>query len=105
MVTSEKFENSQFSYRARLYSAVVRVDNLKEKPIYCLSFKYNIFSESDDGFNVQIENYLNPDQRIILFNEKGPLAQNRWYSAQVSIRDIKYQEFRVIKFLKTLFLT
>jgi hypothetical protein len=95
MITSDKFNATIDSYQSRLYSPVFQIqsnENLK----YCLRFKFNVQTKLNDGFNVNIENYQNPDEFKILFTFLGALKFDRWYSANIEIQNTEFTQNRVI---------
>lgn len=95
MITSEKFENSIGIYRSRFYSPVFQLpDGITD---FCLSFKYNIYSSSNDGFIVFMENYLDASQKVEIFSvDKTRLKINKWYSVSVQVKDVTYPQIKVI---------
>jgi hypothetical protein len=90
MITSDKFENAIGSFRSRLYSPVY--NRAKD---FCIRFQYNIYSQSDDGFRVYLEDYINPDDLNLIHTIIGPLPINKWYTALIEIKESVFNQFRV----------
>ena len=91
MITSEKFNVS--SFRSRFISPVYTLTNGQVD--FCMNVKYNIFSNSTDGFRVVLENYLNPNENEVLFEIRGPLPTNMWYSDYIEAKNVFFNQFRV----------
>lgn len=94
MIPSDKFDSDIDSFRSRLYSPVFKLQ--LNKDMFCFSFKYNIFTSSNDGFRVYVENYLIQTEFMIVFEKTGPLKEDRWYSAEISVKNISYEQIIVI---------
>ena len=94
LITSDKFDNEIGSYRSRLYSPVFKLAAGIDK--FCLSFKYNIFTSSDDGFRVYVENYLYQDEFKIVYTKRGPLREDKWYSIEIPVYNVTYDQIIVI---------
>ena len=60
-----------------------------------MGFAYNIYSNSNDGFDLIIENYMNSSENKILYSKRGPLKDNRWYYHLANITLSDYEQFRV----------
>ncbi|CAF1014312.1 unnamed protein product [Brachionus calyciflorus] len=90
MITSEKFDSEMGVFRSRFYSPVFKLPaNIDE---FCIGFKYNILTSSNDGFRLYVENYLFQEQFNIVFTKRGPLKEDRWYSVEVPVRNINYEQ-------------
>jgi hypothetical protein len=100
MVTSDKFETAQAAYRARFMSPVYSLSSTTD---FCLNFKYNIYGNGTDGFRVIIENYLKPEEHKVIFDLRGPLYVDRWYSGSAQATSIEFTQIRVGIFISLLF--
>ncbi|RMZ98070.1 hypothetical protein BpHYR1_045027 [Brachionus plicatilis] len=96
MITSDKFDSDIGSYRSRLYSPVFKLAPSQDK--FCLSFKYNILTASNDGFRVYVENYLFQSEYKLVFDKRGPLVEDRWYSTEVPVTNVTFKQIIVIFF-------
>lgn len=94
MITSDKFENSLNSFRSRFISPVYFLE--AGLSTFCVNFQYNIYGDSNDGFRLIIENYLNPNENSNLLVVIGPLNIDKWYQGLAQVSDLKYLQFRVI---------
>lgn len=106
MITNDKFENSLNSFKSRLYSPVFSLPDTSDDDDdedadnrYFLSFKYNINSLANDGFNLGIENYLNGQEERILIRIRGTSGLDRWESVQVYLNNDAYELNRVFGIL------
>ncbi|CAF0877243.1 unnamed protein product [Brachionus calyciflorus] len=96
MITSDKYEKSNGSFRSRFISPVYY---LKDEPkVFYMTFSYNIYGNVSDGFNLIIENYLNMNESINLLTISGPLKENKWHLASLKLMNLdKFaHEFRFI---------
>ena len=94
MITSDKFETTINSYRSRFISPVYSLDT--SDPIdVCINIKYNIYSAANDGIKMLLENYLDPNKNVVIFEARAPLEFNMWYSASIQIKDLLFRQFRV----------
>lgn len=93
MITSDKFDSDIGSYRSRLYSPIFKLKIGQNR--FCLSFKYNILTSSNDGFKVYVENYLYQSEYMLVFDKRGPLLEDRWYSTEVPVTNVTYEQIIV----------
>lgn len=98
MITNEKFETPIASFRSRFISPVYA---LNDEPLnVCLGVKYNIYSESNDGFKFFIENYIEPNEIVELYQARGPLKIDMWHSLEIQIKSLNFNQFRVNLYLE-----
>lgn len=94
IITSDKFNTQSGSFKSRLISPIYS-NQFKQNNNLCFNFVYNIYSQTNDGFNLYLENYLNSNDLKLLDKIQGPLTTDKWYNHKVYLQDITFTEFRV----------
>jgi hypothetical protein len=95
MITNDKFNNDLDSFKSRLISNVFSSILLTNRDNLCLTYVYNINSQSNDGFNIYFENYLNSNDIKLLTTKRGPLSIDKWYLNSIQVNISNYNQFRV----------
>ncbi len=101
-LSSDKFGDPNDAVKSRLISPVYKYSTESEDtPLnFCIGFAYSIYTEdedSNDGFDIIIENYLKPEESKVIFFERG-MKVFRWYYKYVQVENLDYKQFRVIIF-------
>ncbi len=96
IISNDKYETDLASFRSRLISPVFNlVSNVKD---VCINFQFNIYQNSTDGLRFYIENYENGDENVKIFEQFGPLLFDKWYLANIQLKNLYYNQFRVTVF-------
>jgi hypothetical protein len=93
MTRYENYATPVDSFRSRFISPVY--GNQFESMNLCISFKYNIYGDNEDGFQFYLENYQNGDEVIKIWKISGPLPLNKWYSVSLELKNLRFKQFRV----------